>query len=142
MKLRIELNQLELNAIDCQSRDLTDDKLNTVDGEQLVWLSCVRRLVELTTTESDLCIRIIFDQTSPQPGSVYRLRICENRRLTGNRYQRVNVNGCDSLIMRRSEDERGSSLFRGRCDNQSNTLTLTETTRGFIFGDFTPRREI
>jgi hypothetical protein len=42
------------------------------------------------------------------------------------------------LLYRGSRDGFRVSDFHGKCDNQSNTLTLIETTKGFIFGGFTP----
>jgi hypothetical protein len=42
------------------------------------------------------------------------------------------------LLYRGSRDGFKASNFHGECDNQSNTLTLIETTKGFIFGGFTP----
>jgi hypothetical protein len=42
------------------------------------------------------------------------------------------------LLYQGSRDGFGSSHFHGKCDNQSNTLTIIETTTGFIFGGFTP----
>jgi hypothetical protein len=42
------------------------------------------------------------------------------------------------LLYRGSRDGFGSSHFHGKCNNQSNTLTIIETTQGFIFGGFTP----
>jgi hypothetical protein len=43
-----------------------------------------------------------------------------------------------NLLYRGSRDGFGVSNFHGKCDNQSNTLTLIETTKGSIFGGFTP----
>jgi hypothetical protein len=42
------------------------------------------------------------------------------------------------LLYRGSRDGFGASKFHEKCDNESNTLTLIETTKGFIFGGFTP----
>jgi hypothetical protein len=42
------------------------------------------------------------------------------------------------LLYRGSRDGFGASNFHGKCDNESNTLTLIETTKGFMFGGFTP----
>jgi hypothetical protein len=42
------------------------------------------------------------------------------------------------LLYRGSRDGFGASNFHAKCDNQPNTLTLIETTKGFIFGGFTP----
>jgi hypothetical protein len=42
------------------------------------------------------------------------------------------------LLYRGSRDGFGASNFHSKCDGQSNTLTLIETTKGFIFGGFTP----
>jgi hypothetical protein len=42
------------------------------------------------------------------------------------------------LLYRGSRDGFGTSKFHGKCDGQSNTLTLIETTKGFVFGGFTP----
>jgi hypothetical protein len=42
------------------------------------------------------------------------------------------------LLYRGSRDGFLASNFHGKCDGQSNTLTLIETTKGFIFGGFTP----
>jgi hypothetical protein len=42
------------------------------------------------------------------------------------------------LLYRGSRDGFRASNFHGKCDNESNTLTLIETTKGFIFGGFTP----
>jgi hypothetical protein len=42
------------------------------------------------------------------------------------------------LLYRGSRDGFGASNFHGKCDNESNTLTLIETTKGFIFGGFIP----
>jgi hypothetical protein len=43
-----------------------------------------------------------------------------------------------NLLYRGSRDGFTASDFHLKCDNQSNTLTLIETTKGFIFGGFTP----
>jgi hypothetical protein len=48
------------------------------------------------------------------------------------------VNKTWKLLYRGSRDGFRVSNFHGKCDNQSNTLTLIETTKGFIFGGFTP----
>jgi hypothetical protein len=42
------------------------------------------------------------------------------------------------LLYRGSRDGFRSSNFHEKCDGQSNTLTLIETTTGFVFGGFTP----
>jgi hypothetical protein len=42
------------------------------------------------------------------------------------------------LLYRGSRDGFKASNFHEKCDNQTNTLTLIETTKGFIFGGFTP----
>jgi hypothetical protein len=42
------------------------------------------------------------------------------------------------LLYRGSRDGFRSSNFHEKCDNQTNTLTLIETTKDFIFGGFTP----
>jgi hypothetical protein len=42
------------------------------------------------------------------------------------------------LLYRGSRDGFGASNFHEKCDNESNTLTLIETTKGFIFDGFTP----
>jgi hypothetical protein len=42
------------------------------------------------------------------------------------------------LLYRGSRDGFRVSNFHAKCDGQSNTLTLIETTKGFIFGGFTP----
>jgi hypothetical protein len=42
------------------------------------------------------------------------------------------------LLYRGSRDGFRASNFHGKCDGQSNTLTLIETTKGFIFDGFTP----
>jgi hypothetical protein len=42
------------------------------------------------------------------------------------------------LLYRGSRDGFTPSDFHSRCENQSNTVTLIETTKGFIFGGFTP----
>jgi hypothetical protein len=42
------------------------------------------------------------------------------------------------LLYRGSRDGFKASNFHEKCDNQSNTLTLIETTKDFIFGGFTP----
>jgi hypothetical protein len=43
-----------------------------------------------------------------------------------------------TLLYRGSRDGFRASNFHEKCDNQTNTLTLIETTKGFIFGGFTP----
>jgi hypothetical protein len=43
-----------------------------------------------------------------------------------------------TLLYRGSRDGFGASKFHEKCDNQTNTLTLIETTKCFIFGGFTP----
>jgi hypothetical protein len=42
------------------------------------------------------------------------------------------------LLYRGSRDGFRALNFHDKCDNESNTLTLIETTKGFIFGGFTP----
>jgi hypothetical protein len=42
------------------------------------------------------------------------------------------------LLYRGSRDGFRASNFHSKCDNETNTLTLIETTKGFIFGGFTP----
>jgi hypothetical protein len=42
------------------------------------------------------------------------------------------------LLYRGSRDGFGASAFHSKCNGQSNTLTLIETTKGYIFGGFTP----
>jgi hypothetical protein len=42
------------------------------------------------------------------------------------------------LLSRGSRDGFRGSNFHEKCDNQSNTLTLIETTKEFIFGGFAP----
>jgi hypothetical protein len=42
------------------------------------------------------------------------------------------------LLYRGSRDGFKASDFHGKCDNESNTVTLIETMKGFIFGGFTP----
>jgi hypothetical protein len=42
------------------------------------------------------------------------------------------------LLYRGSRDGFGASHFHAKCDNQPNTVTFVETTKGFIFGGFTP----
>jgi hypothetical protein len=43
-----------------------------------------------------------------------------------------------TLLYRGSRDGFGGSNFHQKCDGQSNTLTVIETTKGFVFGGFTP----
>jgi hypothetical protein len=43
-----------------------------------------------------------------------------------------------TLLYRGSRDGFGSSNFHQKCDGKSNTLTVIETTKGFVFGGFTP----
>jgi hypothetical protein len=42
------------------------------------------------------------------------------------------------LLYRGTHDGFESSNFHGKCDGSSNTVTLILTTKGFIFGGFTP----
>jgi hypothetical protein len=43
-----------------------------------------------------------------------------------------------TLLYRGSRDGFRASNFHEKCDNRTNTLTLIETTKDFIFGGFTP----
>jgi hypothetical protein len=43
-----------------------------------------------------------------------------------------------TLLYRGSRDGFGAANFHGRCNGQSNTVTVIETTKGFVFGGFTP----
>jgi hypothetical protein len=43
-----------------------------------------------------------------------------------------------TLLYRGTEDGFGSSDFHRKCDSHSNTITIILTTKGFIFGGFTP----
>jgi hypothetical protein len=43
-----------------------------------------------------------------------------------------------TLLYRGTTDGFGSSRFHGKCDGQTNTLTIILTTNGFVFGGFTP----
>jgi hypothetical protein len=43
-----------------------------------------------------------------------------------------------TLLYRGSRDGFAASNFHSKCDGQSNTLTVIETTKGYIFGGFTP----
>jgi hypothetical protein len=43
-----------------------------------------------------------------------------------------------TLLYRGSRDGFGASNFHEKCDGKSNTLTVIETTKGFVFGGFTP----
>jgi hypothetical protein len=43
-----------------------------------------------------------------------------------------------TLLYRGSRDGFSTSNFHGKCDGRSNTLTVIETTKGFVFGGFTP----
>jgi hypothetical protein len=43
-----------------------------------------------------------------------------------------------TLLRRGTHDGFGSSSFHAKCDNQSNTLIVVLTTKGFFFGGFTP----
>jgi hypothetical protein len=42
------------------------------------------------------------------------------------------------LLYRGADDGFGSSDFHRKCDSHSNTITIILTTKGFIFGGFTP----
>jgi hypothetical protein len=42
------------------------------------------------------------------------------------------------LLYRGADDGFGSSDFHRKCDSHSNTITIILTTKGFIFGSFTP----
>jgi hypothetical protein len=42
------------------------------------------------------------------------------------------------LLYRGSRDGFAASNFHGKCDGHSNTVSLIETTKGYIFGGFTP----
>jgi hypothetical protein len=43
-----------------------------------------------------------------------------------------------TLLYRGSRDGFSASNFHEKCDGRSNTLTVIETTKGFVFGGFTP----
>jgi hypothetical protein len=43
-----------------------------------------------------------------------------------------------TLLYRGSRDGFGSSTFHSKCDGQANTVTLIESTKGYVFGGFTP----
>jgi hypothetical protein len=43
-----------------------------------------------------------------------------------------------TLLYRGSRDGFAASNLHGKCDGQSKTLTVIETTHGFIFAGFTP----
>jgi hypothetical protein len=43
-----------------------------------------------------------------------------------------------TLLYRGSRDGFAASNFHGKCDGHSNTISLIETTNGYIFGGFTP----
>jgi hypothetical protein len=43
-----------------------------------------------------------------------------------------------TLLYRGSRDGFGSSTFHSKCDGQTNTITLIESTEGYVFGGFTP----
>jgi hypothetical protein len=43
-----------------------------------------------------------------------------------------------TLLYRGSRDGFQGSTFHEKCDGKSNTLTVIETTKGFVFGGFTP----
>jgi hypothetical protein len=43
-----------------------------------------------------------------------------------------------TLLYHGSRDGFGASNFHQKCDGKSNTLTVIETTKGFVFGGFTP----
>jgi hypothetical protein len=84
---------------------------------------------------------------------VSRLKESKGQSLKGKRYHRriesTIINDCPG-ILREFQDQKWTLFYRGsrdgfqasnfhaKCDNQSNTLTLIETTKGFIFGGFTP----
>jgi hypothetical protein len=43
-----------------------------------------------------------------------------------------------ALLYRGSRDGFTRSAFHGKCEKHSNTVTIIETTKGYIFGGFTP----
>jgi hypothetical protein len=86
---------------------------------------------------------------------VNHMRVSTDGDMTGERYRQVIcfeslivtdyptilsefANKTWKLLYRGSRDGFRSSNFHEKCDGQSNTLTLIETTKGFIFGGFTP----
>jgi hypothetical protein len=123
---------IEVSFLSSSGLSLFVEHLKYEDLSESIWLKVVDRLK----------ISQILDSPFKSPSNCQRY---------------LKVNGFESLIVkdypmilrefqgktwkllyRGSRDGFRASNFHEKCDNQTNTLTLIETTKDFIFGGFTP----
>ena len=139
-------------------RDNLDFILKTLDGGEDKWRAiqteCVTLLEKVRSLEEELQMGIIGDQMTEFKPSTHGAQIeniCGNLdqtsinsailvtdkmkndlvalcKLSGKRFK---------MIYRATRDGFQASSFHAKCDHQSRTLTIIQTTQGYIFGGYT-----
>jgi hypothetical protein len=77
-------------------------------------------------------VRFIWKPTSPSPSNILKIQKKCPKVLKELKTKQW------TLLYRGSDHGFKSSDFHGKCDGKSNTITIIQTTKGFILGGFTP----
>ena len=160
-KLAIELEAIYASLYE-HKRKLESENfgflLKTLDGREAKWRSiqseCGRLMADVNSLSDELKERIIADQKTEFKASECDTRIeslcghlnqgpidstiitnCEMKRQLAELCE-FNVDAL-TLIYRASQDGFEAASFHDKCDHQLRTLTIIETTKGYIFGAYT-----
>ena len=131
--------------------------LKTLDGDEAKWKSiqteCNTLLGKINARGEELHERVIGDQVIQfKPGKVnlqieklcghfiagtIDSNIVSSDKMTNDLFNMCKLGGKrPKLLYRASRDGFGPADFHAKCDNQPRTLTLVETSDGFIFGSY------
>ena len=140
-------------------KDNIDFLLKTLDGDEAKWkaiqLECDALLTKIKPLGEELNKQIVGDQAiqfvpNTRPTSQFEIicgyldtgpidsTIVSTDKMTKDLVELCKFNDKQfKLLYRATRDGFGASSFHAKCDNQSNTLTIVKTTKGYILGAYT-----
>ena len=159
--LESELNTIKQTLAEHESelkRENLDFIINTLDGDEDKWKAiqseCAALLEKVRSLEGQLKKRIIGDQmTEFKPstsdtqvedicGNLHQAtidsKILSNKKMKHDLVTLCKLSGKNfKLLYRATRDGFQASAFHAKCDHQPKTLTIIQTTNGYIFGGYT-----
>ena len=140
-------------------KDKVDFILKTLDGDEAKWRAiqseCEAMLEKAKSLGKELCKQIVEDQMVEfmpsirdnqievicghlEASQIIDSTIIRNYTMESHLIKLCKLSGKQfKLLYRASPDGFSADDFHDKCDNQSSTLTIIKTTRGFVFGAYT-----
>jgi hypothetical protein len=128
------LSHIELQFVSAEGLSLFLDSMSFDSLSESVWAQIVSRMKSESGAEAVPRRSLALDRRRHRCRSVFDSAIVDEMPPLFDEFEGKSM----KLIYRGSRDGFGAADFHSKCDGQSNTITLIESTTGFIFGGFTP----